>query len=217
MARIPASWYRKFTRLQPAKAPQRTIVLIFRPALRIYLRVALPLLALLLILGAMPALAVDIDAPPGGTLPGSGAGGEARAPVIFLTFDDGPFQPWTEQMVDLLAEYNAHATFFVVGRQLPGNTELLKKIYDGGNGLGNHGYNHANLTGVSQAYFDAEVGDTSALLGEMDSKCLRPPYGAIDYNVVDFADQLGMSIVKWNMDPEDLAQPGRERDRAACD
>lgn len=182
--------------------------MIHKFCLRSRLRFALPLLVVLLALGIAPALAVDIDAPPGGTVPGSGVPGPERAPVIFLTFDDGPFQPWTGQMVDLLAEYNAHATFFVVGRQIPGNLELLQKIYDGGNALGNHGYNHANLTGVSQEFFDAEVGDTSALLGDMDSKCLRPPYGAIDYNVIDFADQLGMSIVKWNMDPEDWRSPG---------
>jgi hypothetical protein len=113
--------------------------------------------------------------------------------------------------VDLLAEYNAHATFFIVGRQAVGATELLQKIYDGGNGLGNHGYNHANLTGVSQAFFDAEVGDTSALLGDLDSKCLRPPYGAIDNNVIDFAGQLGLSVAKWNMDPEDWRSPGPDK------
>jgi peptidoglycan/xylan/chitin deacetylase (PgdA/CDA1 family) len=175
------------------------------------LRHALFLVVLVMLLVGPTAAAVDIDAPPGGTVPGTGAPGDTPAPTIFLTFDDGPFQPWTEQIVDLLAEYNAHATFFIVGRQAVGATELLQKIYDGGNGLGNHGYNHANLTGVSQAFFDAEVGDTSALLGDLDSKCLRPPYGAIDNNVIDFAGQLGLSVAKWNMDPEDWRSPGPDK------
>ncbi len=152
------------------------------------------------------AYAVDSDSVPGGTDPI--AAPEVGAPTIFLTFDDGPFQPWTQQIIDVLAEYDAHATFFMVGRQAILEPETLKKIYDGGNGLGNHGYNHANLTGVSQQFFDAEVGDTGALFGDMNSMCLRPPYGAIDYNVVDFAEKLGYSVVKWNMDPEDWGSPG---------
>ncbi len=167
-------------------------------------------LALVLSFGGRALFAGDIDAPPGGKVP-IATPVDGRAPTIFLTFDDGPYQPWTEQMVDLLADYNAQATFFVVGRQAINDPELLKKVYDGGNALGNHGYNHANLTGVSQQFFNAEVGDTSAILGDMDSRCLRPPYGAIDYNVVDFADQLGMSIVKWNLDPEDWRSPGADK------
>ncbi len=173
------------------------------------LRPALLALALVLTFGGRALQAVDIDAPPGGNVP-IATPVDGRAPTIFLTFDDGPYQPWTEQMVDLLADYNAQATFFVIGRQAINDPELLKKVYDGGNALGNHGYNHANLTGVSQQFFNAEVGDTSAILGDMDSGCLRPPYGAIDYNVVDFADQLGISIVKWNLDPEDWRSPGAD-------
>jgi len=174
------------------------------------LRPALLALALVLSFGGRVLLAVDIDAPPGGKVP-IATPVDGRAPTIFLTFDDGPYQPWTEQMVDLLADYNAQATFFVIGRQAINEPDLIKKVYDGGNAIGNHGYNHANLTGVSQQFFNAEVGDTSAILGDMDSGCLRPPYGAIDYNVVDFADQLGISIVKWNLDPEDWRSPGADK------
>lgn len=183
---------------------------------------ALGAVALLVLLGGHAASAVapavDVDDPPGGnvptgtvpvgaapaaTAPSSGAGDGTPTGTIFLTFDDGPYAPWTQQMLDVLADYHAHATFFMVGRQAAADPEMVEKVHAGGHGLGNHGYNHANLTGVSQQFFNAEVGDTGEALGEGNSMCLRPPYGAIDYNVVDYAEQLGYSVVKWNMDPQD--------------
>jgi peptidoglycan-N-acetylglucosamine deacetylase len=128
--------------------------------------------------------------------------------TLFLTFDDGPFVPGTQQVLDALNEFQVHATFFIIGRQIPGNEELIKRIYEAGHGLANHGYNHASLLGVGWDFFDAEVMDAHDLLGAMDSMCLRPPYGAYDDTTVEWAKSLGYELVRWTVDPQDWRQPG---------
>lgn len=165
-------------------------------------------IACLFAAGVIPARAAEPAAPepaPGNIVI---TGYVTTEKVIFLTFDDGPFAPWTQQILDVLAEYDAHATFFIIGRQAAVDPAILQTIHDGGNGIGNHAYNHANLSGVSWDTFAYEVGSTADVLGDLDNKCLRPPYGAIDANTLDFAQEYGYTVVKWNMDPRDWAQPG---------
>ncbi len=128
--------------------------------------------------------------------------------VIFLTFDDGPHAPYTQQVLDALAEFDARATFFVVGRQAAADPDMLKTIHDAGHGLANHTYDHANLSGAGWQTFQWQVGSTAEALGDMDSMCLRPPYGAIDDTVLTNAQKMGYTVVKWNVDPRDWTSPG---------
>lgn len=127
--------------------------------------------------------------------------------VIYLTFDDGP-SAYTQEILDLLAQYNAKATFFVIGRAAASQPELVEAIYAAGHGLANHTYNHPSLPSVSGRRMADEITKTAAAIGGRDGRCLRPPYGARNAAVVKTAEQLGYQLALWTIDPRDWARPG---------
>ncbi len=127
--------------------------------------------------------------------------------VVYLTFDDGP-SAYTQEILDILAEHEAKATFFVLGGRAAGEPALVDAIYDAGHGLANHTYTHPYLPKVGFARYQAEVTDTGAVLGGRDGGCLRPPYGATNASVFTHAEQLGYRVVLWTVDPRDWSRPG---------
>gem|GEM_PF-1447573 len=127
--------------------------------------------------------------------------------VIYLTFDDGP-SSYTQSILDVLARTNAKATFFVVGRQAAGQTELLRAMVDAGHGVANHTYNHPSLPALGKDRFRNEVVNTAQVLGDLDHGCLRPPYGAVSKAVRANAAELGYAVVLWTIDPRDWTRPG---------
>ena len=146
-----------------------------------------------------------------GVLPGRETASPAANPVelpaeshfVALTFDDGPRRDTTARLLDGLRERGASATFFLVGQQIAGNEDLLRRMRDEGHQVGNHSWSHADLKSESDGGFQQEVGRTDALLretlGEGDY-WLRPPYGLIDPAV-----RTGVTVpmVHWSVDPRD--------------
>lgn len=128
--------------------------------------------------------------------------------VVYLTFDDGPFGVWTQQILAVLARYNARATFFVIGRQVPAFSDLVHKAGAMGHTFGNHTYNHATLSGIGRDNFTREVLATEHVLGPQATRCLRPPGGTMDAAAKAYAAQLGYRVVMWNIDPRDWERPG---------
>lgn len=128
--------------------------------------------------------------------------------VVYLTFDDGPFSVWTEQILAVLARYNARATFFVIGRQVPAYANVIRDAAAMGHTFGNHTYNHARLAGLSRENFTREVLATEQALGPYATKCLRPPEGVIDATAQAYASELGYRVVLWDVDPLDWLRPG---------
>ena len=128
--------------------------------------------------------------------------------VLYLTFDDGPWPPNTEAILDVLAAHEARATFFVVGTQARVHGPLLERIYAAGHGLANHTWGHRSLEGASWETFAAQVTGLADLLGDKESKCLRPPYSKTDANTSRWAEALGYRIVLYSADPEDWKLPG---------
>ena len=127
--------------------------------------------------------------------------------VLYLTFDDGP-SAYTPRVLELLARYNAKATFFVIGRQAAAQPELIERIWAEGHGLANHTWNHPSLSGISWPRFESEIVRTGLVLGERGSAWIRPPYGATDRNTIGFAARLGYKTVLWTVDPRDWSRPG---------
>ena len=134
------------------------------------------------------------------------ADGEAEIPAekyIAITFDDGPRRETTERLLDGLLERNAKATFFVIGRQIEGNEDLLRRMADEGHQVGSHTWNHTRLLNVSADTLQQEVGRTETALEELLGErlyWLRPPYGSVDE-----ADKtlLQVPMIKWSIDPRD--------------
>lgn len=95
---------------------------------------------------------------------------------LYLTFDDGPHPEITPKVLDLLAKFNARATFFCVGENVAGNPDTYQQILDAGHLTGNHTYNHLNgwKTPLKE-YYD----NTNKCREVVDSVYFRPPYGRI--------------------------------------
>jgi peptidoglycan-N-acetylglucosamine deacetylase len=126
-------------------------------------------------------------------------------PCLALTFDDGPNPLTTPHILDILASEHVPATFFVVGQRVPGNEALIRRMYMNGDEVGNHSWSHPDFTKLSQAQITDQVQRTQAVIvaaGVPAPHLLRPPYGSVNPSVLD---QLHMTAVEWNIDPEDWA------------
>jgi peptidoglycan/xylan/chitin deacetylase (PgdA/CDA1 family) len=95
---------------------------------------------------------------------------------LYLTFDDGPHPAITTAVLDLLAQYNARATFFCIGDRVTRYPEVYQRILAEGHAVGNHTYRH--LHGRKNADEDY-LEDIRAAARFMDTRLFRPPYGRI--------------------------------------
>ena len=123
-------------------------------------------------------------------------------PMIALTFDDGPGK-YTSKLLDALEQYGAHATFFMVGKNVPKYPEEVKRMLEIGCELGNHSYDHAQLTKLTPEGIQGQVNDTNGEIEKVVGKSatlLRPPYGAVDDNV---KQNVGMPMILWSVDTLD--------------
>ena len=123
---------------------------------------------------------------------------------VALSFDDGPSAELTPKVLDLLKQYNAHATFYIVGSHVEGNEAIIRRIVDEGHELGDHSYSHPYLPKKSADEVYNEVKKTSDLIAKaslgLRPMSLRPPYGGYNKMV---ADQAGIAIVNWSIDSLD--------------
>ena len=133
------------------------------------------------------------------------------APTVHLTFDDGPREPYTAQMLDLLEKYGARATFFVIGSSAALHPDIIARMARARHGIGNHTWQHERLTELSRENFDSTVSRTQEQIGAHATRCLRPPYGATDANTGAWAGSLGLHQMKWTLDSRDHTGPGVDR------
>ena len=125
------------------------------------------------------------------------------AAKVALTFDDGPHPVYTPELLDGLKERGVCATFFVVGENIPGNEEILKRMDAEGHLIGNHTYSHVKLSELDTARACAEVEKTNALICEVTGKepeFIRPPFGEWKKTM---ECSLEMIPVLWDVDPLD--------------
>lgn len=123
-------------------------------------------------------------------------------PMVALTFDDGPGKR-TEELLNALEEYDAHATFFMLGQKVSQYKGAVKKMKEIGCELGNHSYNHPNFTKLGPDAIKKQMNDTNdALDAASGSKAtlMRPPYGAINDTV---KSNVGLPMILWNIDTLD--------------
>lgn len=136
---------------------------------------------------------------------------EDSTKLIALTFDDGPIRSTTAELLDGLARRGVPATFFLVGEQIVGNEDLVRRMDAEGHQIGIHTYDHVTLTGLNTADFDAQVDKTRQMLinilGHNDF-VLRPPYGLYDQGV---QNKAGCPIILWSIDPKDWGDKNADR------
>ena len=83
------------------------------------------------------------------------------APKVALTFDDGPDPVYTPKLLDGLKERKVHVTFFLIGKKLEGQEDLVRRIQQEGHLIGNHTYSHVDLSKLSESQAKEEIEKTS--------------------------------------------------------
>lgn len=127
---------------------------------------------------------------------------DPKKPMVALSFDDGPGERTTE-LLNQLKKYNAHATFFMLGKNVKRYPDAVKQMLQDGNELGNHSYDHQQLTKIDAEAIAKEVNDTNQNIKDIcgsPATVLRPPYGAINDTV---KESVGMPMILWNVDTLD--------------
>lgn len=122
---------------------------------------------------------------------------------IALTFDDGPHPYYTEQLLRGLKERNVKVTFFITGKSAEAYPEIVRAIYEDDHLIGNHTYNHTQLSSRNGEKFKEEIIRTNEVIKEItgeDTIYIRPPYGSWNK---DFEKELNMFPVLWTIDPLD--------------
>lgn len=142
-------------------------------------------------------------------------GGPTAAKIIYLTFDDGPREPYTSQLLALLARYDAKATFFVLGQQARELPTLIAAEARAGHAIGDHTWDHPDLIGLSDAKVREELASVQRQVGSPLGPCMRPPYGLIDQRVAAVAFSLGLTPILWTAHAQDWDQPPVDRMVAA--
>jgi peptidoglycan/xylan/chitin deacetylase (PgdA/CDA1 family) len=140
------------------------------------------------------------------------AGSDIRQ--VALTFDDGPNDPYTQQLLELLARHGVRATFFLIGDFVCRRPEIARAILQGGHLLGNHTMTHPSLVWEGTARVREELAGCSAAIEDATGeavKWFRPPFGARRPDVLRTAAELGLVPVMWNVSPHDWDATDPER------
>jgi len=122
---------------------------------------------------------------------------------VALTFDDGPVLQ-TYRVLDTLERHGARGTFFLVGRKIDGQEELVHRLLAGGHEIGNHSYGHAPFPSTD------DVAACAAVIKHVTGKgpkLFRPPFGAVDTPGAEFAIEQGMRVILWSVDSGDALPP----------
>jgi peptidoglycan/xylan/chitin deacetylase (PgdA/CDA1 family) len=133
--------------------------------------------------------------------------------MVALTFDDGPYSPYTEQLLDVLQEYHVPATFFLVGQNVEKYPEIVVRIAQEGHQLGNHTYHHVDLLKGDREKVAEEIDRTSKAIKKItgiEPHVMRPPHGFRDPVVMEMMAERHLKVVEWSVMSRDWTNPGVE-------
>jgi len=132
---------------------------------------------------------------------------------IALTFDDGP-GPYTERLLEILAENNTVATFFIMGYKVSSYERLIKNAVAQGCQVAGHTWNHPQLTAISDEEIREELHSTNSAIFDVTGiypPIYRPPYGSYNDKVKEISAELGLSLINWNIDTNDWRYRNADR------
>ena len=127
---------------------------------------------------------------------------------IALTFDDGPHYKYTAEILDILKEYGAKATFFVVGELAERYPELILRELAEGHEVGNHTWSHPKMAKLTNDQLKNEILHTERLLNEIADyrpKLFRPPEGSFKKSSEELAESNDYTLILWTVDTRDWA------------
>jgi peptidoglycan/xylan/chitin deacetylase (PgdA/CDA1 family) len=126
---------------------------------------------------------------------------------VALTFDDGPSPIYTHQILALLKQYQAKATFFVLGKKVEEYPQIIKAMVREGHEIGNHTFDHPRLTQTAKAVYERELERTRLDLDMLgcpnQPQLMRPPYSAYDKKLTSYLTNTKRDLVLWSLDSGD--------------
>lgn len=126
---------------------------------------------------------------------------------LSITFDDGPHATLTPKLLDMLRERGIKATFFLVGKNVAEYPAIVRRMVEEGHEVANHSWSHPSLTKLGADGLRAQIEKTNTAIESASGvkpKLIRPPYGATSARLNKlFADNYGMTVAIWSVDPLD--------------
>lgn len=122
---------------------------------------------------------------------------------VAITFDDGPKEGTTDILLEGLRERGVHATFFLIGKQIEENRNIIEQMSKDGHLIGNHTFNHVNLAQLSASDACRELGqcfDKIDQIARSSFHVVRPPYGELGSTAASFVD---CPVILWSVDTRD--------------
>ncbi len=131
---------------------------------------------------------------------------------IALTFDDGPNEPYTSEVLDILDKYGIKATFFLIGKNVALYPDTARRIVKEGHAIGNHSYSHdANHAVTDEGVKDLRIAqEVISRITGVEPQFYRPPHGRITPWESAAAREEGMSIVTWSVSANELSGKSAE-------
>lgn len=134
--------------------------------------------------------------------------------TVMLSFDDGPHNPNTERVLDVLKKYNVKALFCIIGKNISGNEAIMKRIVVDGHQLANHSYSHAfwfDVWPTKKVIADIEQCQQLINHYQPNAKLFRPPYGVTNPNIAKALKKLNLQSVGWNVRSYDTSSNDIEK------
>ena len=129
-----------------------------------------------------------------------------RRKCMALTFDDGPYPPYTGRLLDVLKEKKIHATFFLVVEQAGLHPDLVRRMVDEGHTVGLHAFRHKDFLKLTEEEKEKDLQQGKEILQSITGKepnYWRPPHGFRDSSVMKIASAKDLQVVNWSVIPRD--------------
>lgn len=136
-----------------------------------------------------------------------------RSRRIALTFDDGPNDPYTPQLLEILARHQVKATFFMLGQYAQARPDLARAVAEAGHVIGNHTFSHPNLIFLTANRARKEIDDCTHALSDavgQHSSLFRPPFGGRRPASLRAARSLALDPIMWNITGWDWKAPSAD-------
>lgn len=129
---------------------------------------------------------------------------------LALTYDDGPNDPHTLSLIEVLSRYQVRATFFMIGRYVQSRPDIVREVTKAGHVIGNHTFTHPLLTMQSETEIRWQLSNCRAALSDAigeHSHLFRPPFGGRRPAVLRIARGLGLKTIMWRVTGYDWTEP----------
>lgn len=138
----------------------------------------------------------------------------AERGTVALTFDDGPSEPYTRQILAILKQYHVKATFFMVGMNAKAHPDIVKEILADGHAIDSHSLTHPMLTKLNDTQLQAEINEPINIIYSITGikpVCLRYPFGASNHHVRDRIREANMTPTPMGFNSFDYDRPGTDK------